>query len=388
MSLGAAVFVLALGAIVYTYAGFPLLVAVMGSVRRRPVARASITPSISLIIAAYNEEDDLGERLDNALDTDYPEDCMEIIVASDGSTDRTVEIARSKGVRVLELPRRGKIPALNDAAAAATGEILVFSDANTLFRRNTIKELIANFADPDVGGVAGNTGYITPTSVESSARGENLYWNYDSWIKAQESLSGSVVSAHGGLYGIRREYFDVAPDPAVTDDFFISTGVVTRHKRLVFEPRATAYEFAVAKADREFSRRVRLMTRGLRSLYMRRELLNPFRHGFYALALFSRKLLRRVIPVLLVVLYVSSIALGATPFFRWAAILQTVFYLVALAGWVLRGTRIGQSKLLYVPFFFCMANLASLIALVRFLRGERIVSWKPQRHAPAGADVR
>ena len=375
-----ALFYLCLAALVYVYAGYPLLLALVARLWPRPVSRGSVTPSMSLLIAAYNEEDDLGERLDNAQALDYPADRLEVVVASDGSSDRTVEVARSRGVRVLDLPRQGKIPALDAAVAASGGEVLVFSDANTLFAPDALRRLAENFADPQVGGVAGNTGYRLQEDTESSGRGENLYWDYDTRLKDLESRSGSVVSAHGGIYALRRELYELAPDPAVTDDFFISTGVIRGGRRLVFEPRARAWEFAVPESGREFRRRIRLMTRGLRSLYLRRPLLNPLRYGFYAVALFSRKLLRRVLPLALLGLLATSLLLWEQPFFRWVAVGQLAFYAQALVGWMTRRTTVGQARALYVPFFYCMANLAALVALVRFLRGERIVRWQPQRH--------
>src|SRR3990172_886218 len=195
-------FWLAAGSLLYAYAGFPALVAAVGWLRRREVNKKPITPSVSLIIAAYNEEESIGQRLENALALDYPREGLEIIVASDGSTDRTEAIVERSGhscVRLLRLPRGGKIPALNAAAAQAQGEILVFSDANSMCDSQALSKLTQNFADAEVGGVVGHTGYFISPESESSSRGEDLYWNYDSWLKQLESLSGNVVSAHGGL---------------------------------------------------------------------------------------------------------------------------------------------------------------------------------------------
>lgn len=379
------VFWLAAAFLAYIYVGFAALVAVVGAVRRRVVAAAPITPPLSLIIAAYNEEETIAERLDNALALDYPRDRLEIIVASDGSTDRTDAIAGAyggRGVTLLSLPRQGKIHALAAAVGHATGEVLVFSDANTMCHPGALRAMARNFADPAVGGVAGHTTYELPGRGESSSRGENLYWNYDTWLKMLESRTGSVVSAHGGLYAIRRSLYRPSPDPAVTDDFAISTCPIVQGYRLVFEPAAMATEVAVAEAPREFRRRVRLMTRGLRGVLMRRRLLNPFRYGFYAVTLFSHKLARRLAPIALVLLAISSAALwqhGA--FYRVAAIGQALFYGTAAAGFLLRGAAVGALKIAYVPFYFCLANAACAVALVQVARGTRIERWQPQRHA-------
>ncbi len=378
-------FWLSLVALLYAYAGFPLLVAAVGALRGREVRKGAATPRMTMIIAAYNEEDAIAERLDNALASDYPSRALEIIVASDGSSDATNEIVaryEARGVRLLRLPRLGKIAALEQAVGQATGEILIFSDANTVMDRAAVRALASNFADPEVGGVAGHTTYRLEDGSESSSRGESLYWRYDTWLKSMESRTGSVVSAHGGLYAIRRKLYHVPPDRAVTDDFIISTAVIEQGLRLVFEPDALAYEIAVPTARPEFRRRVRLMTRGWRAVAIRRRLLNPFRYGFYGIVLFSHKVLRRLVPVCLILLFVSSLYLTPTStFFMVAAVGQALFYALAVAGAVARRHEVGQLKFLYVPFFYCMANTAALLALVRFVRGDRIELWQPQRHA-------
>jgi cellulose synthase/poly-beta-1,6-N-acetylglucosamine synthase-like glycosyltransferase len=379
------VFWSAIGFLIYAYGGFALLVGAVGLWRRRDVRKSPITPSVTLIIAAYNEEKVIGERLDNALAMDYPRDRLQILVASDGSTDRTESIVESyaaQGVVLLSLPRRGKIRTLNAAVARATGRILVFSDANIMCRPDTLRALVANFADPRVGGVAGHTTYTLDPSSESSSYGERLYWRYDTWLKKLESQTGSIVSAHGGLYAIRRVLYRPVPDGAVTDDFAISTAVVAQGYRLVFEPGALATEVAVPEAQREFRRRVRLMTRGLRGVFLRRRLLNPRRYGFYSVVLASHKLARRLVPVSLAILGVASIAAWSQgPVYHVAVIGQTCFYGMAVIGYALRRSRVGRAKLLYIPFYYCMANVACSLAWVHALGGRRIEVWQPQRQS-------
>lgn len=379
------VFGCSMATLLYAYGGYPVLVRLWGRFRPRPVAAGPSALTVTVVIAAYNEEEVIGERLANLFATDYPGHLIQAIIASDGSTDRTEAIVSSVSddrVHLMSLPRQGKIPALNEAVRHARGEILVFSDANTEFERNTLTNLLRSFKDPAVGGVVGNTGYKIAKDSESSSHGENLYWGYDTGLKEAESRCGSVVSAHGGLYAIRRELFEPPQDASVTDDFFISTGVVAKGRRLVFEKDARAYEYAVVGAQQEFGRRVRLMTRGIRSLYLRRNLLNHRVHGFYSVALASRKLVRRLTWFALFTLLASSIALaGSHPVFLVAALAQVGFYGVALVGWALRRRPIGRHRVFYVPFFFCMANLAAMLATLRFIRGDRIALWQPQRHA-------
>jgi cellulose synthase/poly-beta-1,6-N-acetylglucosamine synthase-like glycosyltransferase len=372
--------------LVYAYAGFPLLVGLVGLWRRRAVAKSPETPSVTVIIAAFNEEAVIAGRLDNVLASDYPPDLLEVIVADDGSTDETGEIAAryaDRGVRLLSLPRRGKIPSLNDAVARARGDILIFSDANIHCDRRAVAALVQNFADPRVGGVAGHTTYLVSKQTESSGEGERLYWRYDTWLKQLESPTGSVVSAHGGLYAIRRSLYVPVIDASVTDDFAISTAVVEQGYRLVFEADARAVEHTTTEARREMRRRVRLMTRGLRAVSLRRRLLNPLRYGFYAVSLISHKILRRLAPVWLVIIALSTAWLAAAghTFYLLAAAGQFAFYILAAAGGLLRSRRVGRLKPLCVPFYYCMANAASALALWHFLRGKRISLWQPQRFA-------
>jgi cellulose synthase/poly-beta-1,6-N-acetylglucosamine synthase-like glycosyltransferase len=371
--------------LVYAYGGFVLLVGAVGLWLRRRVRKLPITPGVTLIIAAYNEEKVIADRLENALAMDYPRDRLQIMVASDGSTDRTDDIVASyapRGVLLLSLPRKGKIRTLNAAVARATGKILVFTDANIMCRPDALRALVANFADPRVGGVAGHTTYTLDPASESSSYGERLYWRYDTWLKKLESQTGSIVSAHGGLYAVRRVLFRPIPDGAVTDDFAISTAVVAQGYRLVFEPDALATEVAVPEAKREFRRRVRLMTRGLRGVFLRRRLLNPRRYGFYSVVLASHKLARRLVPVWLAILAVASLAAWSEgPIYQIAVLGQALFYGMASVGYLLRRSRAGRAKVLYIPFYYCMANVACSVAWVHALRGRRIEVWQPQRQS-------
>jgi cellulose synthase/poly-beta-1,6-N-acetylglucosamine synthase-like glycosyltransferase len=371
-------------AVAYGYLGYPLTVLLVGRLLDRRVRQAPVTPTMSVVIAAYDEADGIAAKIRNVLAAHYPPDRLEVVVASDGSTDDTVRIASAIApdrVRVLDLPRRGKASALADGVQQAHGEVLVFTDANTVFRPDALAMLARNFADPGVGGVAGRTGYVVEEEAESTGRGEDTYWRYDTWIKDLESRTGSIVSAHGGMYAIRRELFRPVEDPAVTDDFAISTAVVEQGKRLVFEAEAVGREKTMAKSGSEFRRRVRLMTRGLQGVILRRRLLNPRRYGFYAVAMASRKVLRRILPVTFPPLLVLSILLAPTSaFFTACAGAQLAFLAVAALGWGLRRTPLGKHAMLCMPFFFVLANLASMVALWNVVRGSRIERWTPQRH--------
>ncbi|HET9223427.1 MAG TPA: glycosyltransferase family 2 protein [Roseiflexaceae bacterium] len=369
--------------IVYTYILFPAVVFLRGRLVRRPYTSAEITPRVSMIIAAHNEARGIGAKLDNLLSLDYPREQLEVLIASDGSNDGTDAIVRAyadQGVRLLSLPRQGKAPALNAAVAAATGEILVFSDANSMYAPDAIRALVRPFADVEVGGVAGNQVYLPKSAAAgASADGERSYWAFDRKLKQSQSTAGNAISATGAIYAIRRSLFQGVPT-GVTDDFATSTSVIVQGYRLVFAPDAIAYEPAAEKSGIEFGRKTRVITRGLRGVLVRRELLNPFRYGFYALQLFSHKVLRRLVVFpLLLMLLVSPLLWSRGVVYKLATVAQAVFYGCGLVGWLFGGTRIGRLKVFSIPFFFCMVNAASLIAALNIMRGRRIDLWEPQR---------
>jgi cellulose synthase/poly-beta-1,6-N-acetylglucosamine synthase-like glycosyltransferase len=374
-----------------TYLLFPLLVLVRALVRARPHASADIRPSVSMVIAAHNEAAGIGAKLENVLSLDYPPDRLEVVIASDGSDDGTDEIVQryvDRGVRLLSLPRQGKAPALNAAVGAARGEILVFSDANSLYAQDAIAALMRPFADPLVGGVAGDQRYVADGAGDAIAAGEQRYWNVDRMLKTAESRAGNVISATGAIYAVRRSLVRPVPD-GVTDDFFTSTGVIAQGYRLVFAPDAVAFEPVAGSAELEFGRKVRVITRGLRGVLLRRELLDPRWHGFYAVQLLGHKVLRRLM------VFPLGVAAATSPLlwrrgriYRVATVLQAGFYGLGAMGMLLARRPIGRRKALVFPAFFCFVNVAALKAAWNVFRGRRIDRWEPRRepgHTPADA---
>jgi cellulose synthase/poly-beta-1,6-N-acetylglucosamine synthase-like glycosyltransferase len=383
------VFWCAAGLVLYAYLGFPLLVLLRGLVWRRPYARGDIAHSVSLIIAAHNEAGSIAARIENILTLDYPRDRLEVLIASDGSSDGTDAIVRGyagRGIRLLSLPRHGKVAALNAAASAATGDILVFSDANSMYAPNALGELVKPFADPAVGGVAGNQVYLASAAAGASSDGERTYWSFDRLLKNLQSRSGNVISATGAIYAIRRELFRPAP-AGVMDDFVISTGVIAQGRRLVFAPDAIAYEPVAGSNGLEFGRKVRNIVLGLCAVWTMRELFNPLRHGSYALQLFSHKVLRRlVIFPLLVVAVTAPLLWQHGVLYQATTLAQAAFYGCAVLGLLAGNTRLGRLKFVAIPFFFCMVNVAALVATLKMSCGYRIVLWQPQRE-PAVAGL-
>lgn len=378
----------------YAYLGFPLLLALRSLVRRRASAprRAPAEPTASLVIVAHNEAATIAAKVRNAFALDYPVDRLEVIVASDGSDDGTDEIVADlarPGLRLLTLPRAGKIPALNAAVAQATGEILVFSDANSMYASDALRALVAPFADPTVGAVGGNQRYLPGDDGHIAGLSERLYWAYDRALKRMQSDAGHMTAATGAIHAIRRRLFQPVP-PGVSDDFMTSTRAITCGYRLVFEPDAVAYETVAPSAEAEFQRKLRIIVRGLRGLWVRRELFNPLRYGFYSVQLFSHKGLRWSACWLLLVLLGSSLSLhSAGGFYGFAARAQVAFYACAALGLALRRSPVTGHrafKAFGIPFYFTMANYAALRAWVQVLHGRRLDLWesgRPHGEAPA-----
>lgn len=376
-------------AVVYTYALFPIIVLVRSVLRPRPVRSAEVTPTVSIVIAAHNEAGRIGRKIEALLAQDYPHERLEIVVASDGSEDDTEANVRAfadRRVTLVALPRVGKAAALEAAVAATTGDILVFSDANSMFASQALRRLVRPFADPEVGGVAGNQIYERSGANPASAIGERAYWDFDRWLKLAAARAGNVISGTGAIYAIRRELFRPIP-PDVNDDLFESLCVVAAGRRLAFTPDAVAYETVAETATAEFGRRVRIMTRGLRCVAVMRGLLDPRRTGFYAVQLLTQKVLMRTMAVPLLAIAVSSTLLsGEGWLYRLATVAQAAFYGAAAAGLVLPGSSRRRRRLLALPAYFVLVNVASLKATWNLVRGTRLTRWEPARGIPGAAD--
>ena len=372
---------------VYVYAGYPFFLWAAGRVAGRPPLKGDVTPSVSVCIAAHNEEGQIAEKLGNTLALEYPRELLEVVVASDGSTDRTEEIVaayEARGVKLLPLARCGKMRALNQAVALARGEVLVLTDANAMLERRALKELLSPFADISVGGVCGNQKFAPRRGGDSAGKGENLYWTYDKFIKRLETKLGSTVAADGSIYALRRELYVPLEDGAQADDIAISARVVTRGLRLVYEPRAVSYEPPPARSDLEFRRKMRVANHCMRAFLNVEGALNPFRTGFYAVEVWSHKVLRYMVPLFALAALAANAALaGGSALYTLLLLGQALFYALALLGYALRRTRWGGLKALYGPFYFCLANAAATLGVLSLLRGERISVWQPQRETDA-----
>ena len=367
----------------YVYAGYPLLLMLLVRITGPKVVRRhdGFCPSVTLIISAFNEESVIDAKLRNSLELSYPPDRFEVLVVSDCSNDRTDEIVAGYSARrvlLLRMPERGgKTVGLNHAVRRATGEILVFSDANAHYQRDAIDTLVRNFADSTVGAVTGESRYVIEKG-DFSTQSENAYWRYELLLKRLESQLGSLVGGDGAIYAIRRELY-VELDPADLSDFVNPLQIVRQGFRNVYEPQAISYEGGAEGFTAEFRRKVRIVNRACRAAWKMRTLLNPVRYGMFALQFISHKVLRWLAPVFLVLLFVSNALLAAgSIFFGITLGLQVAFYALALIGWRTSAQR-QQSLVFYIPYYFCSVNAASLFGIIEALRGRRYTVWSSSR---------
>ena len=379
-----ALFWTAVAAIAWTYMGFPAWVLARGRWKPRPLRPDPtwIPPDVTIIIAAHNEAASIADKVRDVLALDHGENTVQLVVASDGSTDDTVAEATQAGgshAVVLDLPRSGKAPTLNAAIAASNGEILVFTDANSRLKPDALTHLLAPFADSSVGGVAGDQRYSEGSSTQGQTHGERRYWDFDRALKRAESRAGNVISATGALYAVRRQFVGPVAD-GVTDDFYISTGVVAGGARLVLAEGAVAWEPPAATAGLEYERKVRVMTRGFRGVILRRALLDPRRTGAYAVQLLSHKILRRLVVLPLAVLAIASAACWRQgPLYRLVGLGQLAVYTLGAIGLGARDRPIARAKILQFPAYFCLVNAAALRAAINVATGRRITQWDTRR---------
>jgi len=370
--------------ILFTYIGYPAVLWLRQKIAPKPVAKAAFAdwPSVTVVIAAKNEEESIGRRLDNILVQDYPAEKMEILVVSDGSTDTTVDAvlsyaARTAGpgrqsIRLVQLTSSvGKAAALNSGVTEATGEILVLTDARQTFGTNGVRELVANFQDPLIGGVSGELLFVD-TADESLEVEMGTYWKYEKFIRKMESASGSVIGATGAIYAVRRELFPVLPQEAILDDVLVPLKVMSEGKRFVFDAAAKAYDRVSADVAQEWNRKVRTLAGNWQLVSFQPQLLNPLQNSNFA-RFFWHKFARLLVPFFLVSLFVSSIMVSGV-FYRLTLYVQLLFYSVALV-FPLVG-MLQRNPLTKLCYFFCMLNTAAAWAFVVWLTGRTGTVWK------------
>lgn len=372
-----AVLVGALLVLAYIYAGYPMLAIAIARLRPDPVRKGPATPTATVVITAYNEEKHIARKIRNIQALDYPAGLVDVIVASDASDDGTDAIVRglrAPAVRLLRIEGRlGKTACQNAAAAAATGDILLFTDATTEVSPQALRAIAANFHDPAVGCVAGRLAYVA-SGDDATGKGGTTYWNYETRLRMAESRLGSLIGVSGCLYAVRRDaYRPIAPE--LISDFVVAMLVREQGLRVVLEPDATCTEETLDRAGRELSMRVRVGLRSLAALAAQKRFLDPFRFGAFAWQLWSHKLLRYLSPVFWSAALLANAALALQGRYLWLLVAQLAVLLCGLVGFL----PFGRSRMFARPYYFLLTNVASAVSLLRFLRGERIVTWTPLR---------
>lgn len=355
--------------IFYAYVGYALWLRLLGSVRNVPVLRADIEPFVSVILAVHNEEANLPAKFENLRNMNYPSGRMELVVASDGSSDGTVDILRrTDGVVAVVLPvAGGKAAALNAAVARARGEILVFFDARQMVDLQAVRELCRCFADPEVGAASGEL-LLVDSEGKSAGDALGLYWRIEKVVRRLESATGSVVGVTGAIYAIRRELYVNLPEGTILDDVMVPMNVARTGKRVIFVPSAIAYDRIFQKPGKEFARKVRTLTGNYQLLQMAPWLLSPANPLLFRLV--SHKLLRLFVPLLLVVLFLSSL-LASNLFYHVIFALQLIFYGMAVLGWL--SPRARKFRLVATAETFAMLNMAAAFAFFNFATGRKKV---------------
>jgi len=365
-----AAFWVSLGALAWTHVGYPVAAAALARLRPRPIRKDDATPDVSVIVAAHDEEDVIARRVDNLLELDYPAEHLEIVVASDGSTDRTDEIveelaARTPNVKLLRVERAGKATAQNRAVERSHAAVVAFSDANSRWELDALRKLVRSFADPEVGYVCGRL----RLEAKDGATQEGLYWRYELWQRESESAIGSITAGNGAIYGVRRSDYLGFDDPYIGHDFGLPFRLVQRGRRAVYEPEAVAWEKTASDVEEEYGRKVRMMTRSWRPL-LDGSLADTGDPLFLA-ELVSHRVLRYGSGVLHIVLLKSSVLLaGRGGVYRLALIGQLGLLGLALAG--RKRMPVPGARLAY---YYVSTTAATVDALVRYLRGGSLATW-------------
>lgn len=366
--------------IFFTYAGYPILLYLLSFLQKKKAAViADGLPSVTIVIAAYNEEVMMEKKLLNTFTQDYPAHQIQVIVITEGSTDATAAIASSfSNVLVLHEPqRRGKAAAINRAVSFAKNEVVVLTDANSFLQPNALNELIKPFADAEVGAVAGEKKVVDLQGVAAS--GEGIYWKYESWLKQQETGFYTVVGAAGELFALRKKYFITIPEHTITDDFFLSLSVNLQQKKCVYAKQAVSIEAASLSLADEWKRKVRIAAGGVQSLFLVSAALNPFRYPQLAFQFFSHRVLRWLFcaPALILLFFMNLLlVLNEAGFlYELLFVVQLLFYALALIGWRMAINR-KTFFLFSIPFYIVFMHTAMLAGIFRFANGKQSVLWE------------
>jgi poly-beta-1,6-N-acetyl-D-glucosamine synthase len=382
------VFWVSLIIIFYSYIGYGMLLWLLVQIKRLfrkrtvPSIPTAELPRVALVVAAYNEEDYIRDKIINTRELDYPAEKLEVVFVTDGSSDKTPDIVREYSfIRLLHEPaRKGKIAAVNRAMKLVQSPLVVFCDANTLLNKECIREIVKHYNDPKVGGVAGEKKIMARGKGVGAAAGEGLYWKYESTLKKLDSELYSTMGAAGELFSVRKDLLDEVPEGTIIEDFVQSLKLCVKGYVVRYEPNAFAAEAPSASIKEEMKRKVRICAGAFQAMILLKELFNIFKYPVVSFQFISHRILRWTIcPVALIALLVSNIILVITDssnlFYLAVLAMQGIFYLLAITGWIF-ASRDVRIKALYIPFYFLFMNISVFMGFNRFVRNKQTVLWE------------
>lgn len=374
-------FILFLILVSSSYLGYPLILIVMGLFGEKKIYNASYEPTVSMLIAAYNEEENIEEKILNSLDLEYPKEKFEIIVVSDGSTDRTDEIVKkyeSQGVKLFRVEGRvGKTQARNVAVLANRSEVILFSDATAIYERNVVKSLVLRLSNPSVGMVSGSLKYFDRQKA-SMGIATKVYWQYESLIKKAQGRLKTMTGAVGCINAFKRKLYYVLP-PNIIEDFTEPLMIISQGYNVDYAPEAISYERTTQKVKQEFNMRVRVIRGGMTGFLFALRSLNLKHHSYALIQLFFHKVMRWLMPVNLIILFLLNLGIflsgNSNLFFEYLLYAQIIFYVLGIIGLFVE-TESKLLKLLLIPTYFIVVNAACLKAMYLTLTTKLEATWE------------
>jgi biofilm PGA synthesis N-glycosyltransferase PgaC len=379
---------LSLFIVFYAFFGYGILLYFLIKIKRAvkgkpipPTEDLVLLPTCTLIVAAYNEEDFIVEKIKNTLALNYPAGKLEVIFITDGSTDRTAElVAAYPQIKLMHKEgRSGKIAAVHRAMDTVTTEVVVFTDANTFLNADALVKICRHYLDTGIGAVAGEKRVHADETADATA-GEGFYWKYESKLKTWDAELHTVVGAAGELFSIRTHLYRPVPVNTILDDFMISLLVAEEGYRVIYEPEAYATENGSESVGEELKRKIRIAAGGIQSIVWLKSLLNPFKQPVLTFQYVSHRVLRwTVVPFLMILSLILNIVIVASGYTSWLYELlllgQVMFYAASLLGWILE-TRQIKVKILFIPYYFCMMNYAVIRGIFRYMAGRQSAVWE------------
>ncbi|MFB0496544.1 biofilm PGA synthesis N-glycosyltransferase PgaC [Mucilaginibacter sp. OAE612] len=372
----------------YTFAGYGIFLYLIIRIKRAFKGRKALPsenldelPTCTLVIAAYNEEYFIEQKISNSLLLNYPEGKLKLLFVTDGSSDKTPDIvARYPQIQLLHQSQRaGKIAAVHRAMSYVNTDAVVFTDANTFLNKDALIKICRHYSDATVGAVAGEKRVHIDENADASAAGEGFYWKYESALKKWDSELYSVVGAAGELFSVRRSLYQPVEADTVLDDFMISMLIAAKGYRIVYEPEAYATETASENVSEELKRKVRIAAGGMQSILRLKKLFNPLPYPILSFQYISHRVLRWTItPFLLILSFILNILLALKPgetAMQGLLLAQVLFYLLALLGLIMEKRQL-RIKVLFIPYYFCVMNYAVLAGIIRYFSTKQSAVWE------------